>query len=134
VAHLKKRRFRNGYFLAFSPVENAVGQSERVINQDIPVGYRIYHYKDVYIPTNDKGGMYFRGSGMNPETMDVPVYYVARPGGLRRALTFLQKIARVPPSSAEAAAERGRNLRIHLLPDSSRVVENESTENMRLFY
>ena len=73
----------NNYFLAFSQKTCATMQDAR-----IPPGYVLYLYREVYIPASDTS-LYYRGSGTNPATMDVPIHYIANPGELRRAIRFL---------------------------------------------
>ena len=133
----------NDYFLefGFNPFGEPYGSvTKRVEHAAIPAGYMLFLYKEVYIPvredrTSNPGAHdtvhylpWYRGSGSNPATMDVPIHYVANPGGLSRALDFLKESASHPPSQAELASERARNLRVHIPPNGDRVAENESAE------
>lgn len=111
---MKRRRaqFTNDYFLAFSTRETALVKSEPVSHPGIPAGYALYRYREVYIPVDKCGGTWVRGAGTNPHTMEVPIHYIANPGGLRRAIKFLREAEQVEQ-------QRARNLRI---------VENGSAE------
>ncbi|GCE15083.1 hypothetical protein [Tengunoibacter tsumagoiensis] len=99
----------NDYFLefgGFTPAgEPYFSHTQKIEHGGIPEGYALFLYKEVYIPVKEQRIVYangetivqyftsYRGSGSNPDTMNVPIHYVANRGGLRRALAYIQKRA-----------------------------------------
>lgn len=93
---------KNDYYLEFG--FNPQGEPyhpeliTRVEDAQIPEGYALFQYREVYILTlihqtteTTEYLQIYQGSGNNAHTRDVPIHYIANPDGKKRAIQKLQE-------------------------------------------